>query len=107
MRRKTGINMFFRVHLDKHIPFEAGLGGGSGNAATAMFAFNALCETQAQSEELELWAADIGSDISFFFSSGTAYCTGKGESVQSLDPLKHTVVHIFKPAWVQLRSKHT
>jgi len=42
MRRKTGLNQYFRVHLDKKVPIQAGLGGGSGNAATSMFAFNAL-----------------------------------------------------------------
>lgn len=43
MRKKTGIKQHFKIHLDKRIPMQAGLGGGSGNAATAMFAFNALC----------------------------------------------------------------
>ncbi len=43
MRQKTGIKQHFKVHLNKLIPIQAGLGGGSGNAATAMFAFNKLC----------------------------------------------------------------
>lgn len=43
MRKKTGINQYFRVLLDKYVPMQAGLGGGSGNAATAMHAFNKLC----------------------------------------------------------------
>jgi 4-diphosphocytidyl-2-C-methyl-D-erythritol kinase len=42
MRRKTGIKQFFRIFLDKNVPMQAGLGGGSGNAATAMHAFNLL-----------------------------------------------------------------
>ncbi len=42
MRRRTGVSRFFRVHLTKVVPMQAGLGGGSGNAATAMFAFNEL-----------------------------------------------------------------
>jgi len=43
MRQKTGIRQHFEVHLDKLVPIQAGLGGGSGNAATAMHAFNYLC----------------------------------------------------------------
>jgi 4-diphosphocytidyl-2-C-methyl-D-erythritol kinase len=43
MRRKTGNEAFFKVYLDKYVPMQAGLGGGSGNAATAMYAFNSLC----------------------------------------------------------------
>ena len=43
MREKTGINQYFKVHLNKNVPIQAGLGGGSANAATAMHAFNVLC----------------------------------------------------------------
>lgn len=101
MRKKTNINQYFKVFLDKHVPMQAGLGGGSGNAATAMHAFNVLCDYPATLENLLDWSGDIGSDISFFFSTGTAYCTGRGEIVQSLNPLpdhNDVVVHVFKPA---------
>ena len=43
MRTKTGKQQYFKVFLDKRVPMQAGLGGGSGNAATAMHAFNTLC----------------------------------------------------------------
>lgn len=43
MRTKTGKQQYFKVFLDKKVPMQAGLGGGSGNAATAMHAFNTLC----------------------------------------------------------------
>jgi 4-diphosphocytidyl-2-C-methyl-D-erythritol kinase len=42
-RRKTGIEQYFWVELEKKVPHGAGLGGGSGNAATAMWAANVLC----------------------------------------------------------------
>lgn len=101
MRIKTGINQYFKVKLDKNIPMQAGLGGGSGNAATAMFAFNKLTSFPASQRDLKEWSADIGSDITFFFSSGTAYCTGRGEIVETLPSLPEThkaTVHVFKPA---------
>ena len=100
MRNKTKVNQYFQVHLNKVVPIQAGLGGGSGNAATAMYAFNKLCGYPCSLNDLRLWSGDIGSDITFFFTSGTAYCTGRGEIVDSKNKLPQadeTVVHIFKP----------
>ena len=100
MRTKTNIKQYFKVYLDKQVPIQAGLGGGSGNAATAMHAFNVLCGYPGSLDDMKLWSGDIGSDITFFFSSGTAYCTGRGEIVTPLKPLPHwqkTKVHVFKP----------
>lgn len=55
----------------------AGLGGGSGNAATTLWAANELASRPASESELLEWAGEIGSDISVFFSKGAAYCTGR------------------------------
>lgn len=63
--------------LHKRVPHGAGLGGGSANAATALWAANELCGRPATTEELLAWSGDIGSDISVFFSQGAAYCTGR------------------------------
>lgn len=65
--------------MSKQVPPEAGLGGGSANAATALFAANELAGRPASSEDLQLWSGEVGSDITFFLSSGTCYCTGRGE----------------------------
>ena len=73
MRKRTGIRAYFDIYLQKNVPIQAGLGGGSGNAATAMFGFNALTGCKADNEELKVWSAEIGSDITFFFSSGIPY----------------------------------
>ena len=53
--------------------------------------------------DLRHWSGDIGSDITFFFTSGTAYCTGRGEIVDSKSKLPHaddTIVHVFKPRFL-------
>lgn len=55
----------------------AGLGGGSGNAATTLWAANELNDRPASNADLLEWAGEIGSDISVFFSNGAAYCTGR------------------------------
>ena len=61
-RRKTGSTQHFWVELVKNVPHGAGLGGGSGNAATAMWAANELCGRPASEAELLEWSGDIGSD---------------------------------------------
>ncbi|GAB4821619.1 hypothetical protein N2152v2_008665 [Parachlorella kessleri] len=85
-RRKTGASDFYRIDLEKVVPHGAGLGGGSGNAATTLWAANELAGRPASEEQLLEWGGEIGSDISVFFSRGAAYCTGRGEIVEDVDP---------------------
>mmetsp|Transcript_12363 Transcript_12363/g.18120 ORF Transcript_12363/g.18120 Transcript_12363/m.18120 type:complete len:345 (-) Transcript_12363:132-1166(-) len=87
MRDKTGhSDTYFSANLIKECPAQAGLGGGSANAATAMFGANELMGNPASLEEMVEWSADLGSDITFFLSRGTAYCTGRGEIMTPIDP---------------------
>ncbi|XP_024543978.1 4-diphosphocytidyl-2-C-methyl-D-erythritol kinase, chloroplastic/chromoplastic [Selaginella moellendorffii] len=83
-RKKTGSDTYFWVHLDKRVPSGAGLGGGSGNAATALWAANQINGNLASEADLQEWSAEIGSDIPFFFSHGAAFCTGRGEIVRDI-----------------------
>jgi len=96
-RRKTGISTPVTIHLDKQIPHQAGLGGGSGNAATTLWAMNQLCKSQISDQTLAEWAGEIGSDISLFLTNGTAYGTGRGEQLRSLPPLPPKKLTIVKP----------
>ncbi|HEX2582880.1 MAG TPA: 4-(cytidine 5'-diphospho)-2-C-methyl-D-erythritol kinase [Chlamydiales bacterium] len=70
------------IHLEKKIPMQAGLGGGSSNAATTLWALNEQNGRPATEWQLLELAAKLGSDVPFFFSSGTAYCTGRGEKLE-------------------------
>ncbi|KAF3454076.1 hypothetical protein FNV43_RR04523 [Rhamnella rubrinervis] len=85
-RKKTCTDKFFWIHLDKKVPTGAGLGGGSSNAATALWAANQFNNCIATEKELKEWSSEIGSDVPFFFSQGAAYCTGRGEVVQNIAP---------------------
>eukprot|EP00933_Yihiella_yeosuensis_P070537 TRINITY_DN78656_c0_g1_i1.p1 TRINITY_DN78656_c0_g1~~TRINITY_DN78656_c0_g1_i1.p1 ORF type:complete len:449 (-),score=76.07 TRINITY_DN78656_c0_g1_i1:96-1367(-) len=103
-REKSGVNRFFRIDLEKQIPAQAGMGGGSSNAAAAFFGANELCGRPASEEELLQWGDDpvIGSDATFFLSQGTAYCTGRGEIVTPVDPLPIKPglgIYLVKPAY--------
>jgi 4-diphosphocytidyl-2-C-methyl-D-erythritol kinase len=75
-----------RVHLVKRIPMAAGLGGGSGNAATTLLGLNELFGRPLAASELHTLAAALGSDVPFFLQAKPALATGRGEHVQSLDP---------------------
>jgi 4-diphosphocytidyl-2-C-methyl-D-erythritol kinase len=75
-----------RIHLEKRIPQAAGLGGGSGNAATTLLGLNELFDQPLGSAQLQALAAALGSDIPFFLQSKPALATGRGEKVSSFDP---------------------
>lgn len=96
-RKKTGLKFPVKIHLDKKIPAQAGLGGGSSNAATTLFALKTLSGLSISDQELAVWSSEIGSDIPFFFSNGSAYCEGRGERVRSVD-LHPASFFICKPA---------
>ena len=74
-----------RIHLQKNIPFAAGLGGGSGNAAMTLLALNELFDQPLAAAKLGELAAALGSDIPFFLQTRPALATGRGEIIQPLE----------------------
>lgn len=86
-RQRTGTKDYYRCAVDKRTPLEGGMGGGSSNCATALWAANKLSGSPATDGELMEWGGELGSDVSFFLSYGTAYCTGRGEIIQNMPPL--------------------
>lgn len=98
VRAKTGVKFGVSVHLEKKIPQEAGLGGGSSNAATTLWALNQLLGLNASTNTLMAWGVELGSDVSFFLSQGTAYCKGRGEVLQERNPLQEALpLTVVKP----------
>jgi len=74
-----------KIYLDKKIPLAAGLGGGSGNAATALLALNELFGHPLALEKISEIAASLGSDIPFFLQDKPALGTGRGEQIRPLE----------------------
>jgi len=74
-----------KIHLEKKIPLAAGLGGGSGNAATTLLALNELFNQPLSLAKLDELAAGLGSDIPFFLYGKPALATGRGEKVEPLE----------------------
>ena len=86
-REATGLRTGCDIHLAKAIPMEAGLAGGSSNAATMLLALNHLADTPLEKHQLHQLAATLGSDINFFVEDcEAAVCTGRGEQVVSFSP---------------------
>jgi 4-diphosphocytidyl-2-C-methyl-D-erythritol kinase len=82
----AGIKDGVRVDLEKNLPLAAGLGGGSGNAATTLLGLNALFDGPLAPDRLEALAASLGSDVAFFLQDKPALATGRGERIEPLDP---------------------
>lgn len=73
-----------RIHLRKRIPMEAGLGGGSANAAITLLGLNQLTGNPLASGRLQHLAAGLGSDVPFFLQPNPALAAGRGESIVPL-----------------------
>ncbi|MGH2791837.1 MAG: 4-(cytidine 5'-diphospho)-2-C-methyl-D-erythritol kinase [Actinomycetota bacterium] len=72
------------IEIVKRIPIGAGLGGGSGNAAGALAALNDLWDVGLDSHELAELAGEMGADVPYCMTGGTALATGRGERVTQL-----------------------
>jgi 4-diphosphocytidyl-2-C-methyl-D-erythritol kinase len=76
-----------RIVLQKAIPVQAGLAGGSSDAAATLAALDRLWDLGLSPERLDALAGQIGSDVAFFFHAPAAVCRGRGEQVESV-PLR-------------------
>ena len=85
------------IKLEKHLPKEAGLGGGSSDAAAALIGVNRLYELGLSAEELAAKALRLGADVPFFLRGGTCLCEGIGERLTPLTPLGIQNILIVKP----------
>ncbi|MBT3514040.1 MAG: 4-(cytidine 5'-diphospho)-2-C-methyl-D-erythritol kinase [Nitrospina sp.] len=84
------------IRLKKKIPFGAGLGGGSGNAAGVLMGLNRLWSLNIARENLFTLAAELGSDVPFFLTSPCALGMGRGEQLKVLKPCpKFQVLLVF------------
>ena len=98
----AGIPAGVEIHLEKHVPMAAGLGGGSGNAAHTLRGLNELFGFPLSQEELDGLAAGLGSDINFFLQDGPALAGGRGEKVEPLEVfpgLKGCGLFLFHPGF--------
>lgn len=88
----VGVNIGFGIEVEKNIPVGAGLGGGSGNGAGVLLALTDFLKKEGFLSEEERRkvlseAYKVGSDISFFLSSGGCVVQGRGEKVMKVEGL--------------------
>jgi len=87
-----------KLHLHKIIPFGAGLGGGSADAAFTLKMLNTHLNLKISSEELQKYAAQIGADCPFFIENKPVFATGTGDRFQPVNlDLSEYEVLIVKP----------
>ena len=86
------------VRIEKNIPAQGGLGGGSSNAAAVLVGAGKLWGLADDDPAIELCAQELGSDVAFFLHGGCSCYEGTGEIfVRSLAP-SHRAVALVKPA---------
>ena len=85
------------IHLDKKIPVAAGLAGGSSDAAATLRGLNRLWNLNISEHELCELGAELGSDVPFCVTGGTALATGRGERLQPISIPPQCWVVLAKP----------
>ncbi len=103
-----------KMHLHKHIPMGAGLGGGSADGAFTLLLLNEKFRLNLSQEQLINYAAILGSDCPFFILNKPAFATGRGEILESINldlshytfVLVHPEIHVnTKWAFEQIQPK--
>jgi len=96
---RAGIAAGCCIEIKKTIPVCAGLGGGSSDAAAVLRALNSRFGAGFSRAELEEMGKELGSDVPFCVSGGTALAEGKGERLTPLPPLPDCRIVVCKPAF--------
>ncbi|MFD1773635.1 MULTISPECIES: 4-(cytidine 5'-diphospho)-2-C-methyl-D-erythritol kinase [Paenibacillus] len=97
LKERCGVERGVHIHLDKKIPVAAGLAGGSSDAAAALRGLNRLWRLGLSSEELQELGAELGSDVPFCVTGGTALATGRGEKLTPIASMPQCWVVLAKP----------
>ena len=97
LRKACGFKENFLIHIHKEIPFAAGLGGGSSNAAAVLIALNKMLKLNLSDEQLCDIGLTIGADVPFFIHNIPSRVGGIGEKNEPIKLLKPFYVLIVKP----------
>ena len=94
LQAATGCEQGVQIGLDKRLPAEAGLGGGSSDAATCLIALNRLWGLGLKRAELAAIGLQLGADVPFFVGGHNAWVEGVGEQITpiSLPPARFLIV---------------
>lgn len=87
LQQATQCPLGVHIGVQKNIPSQAGMGGGSSDAASTLLALNRLWNLQLALPELARLGLALGADVPFFLSGGHAWVEGIGEHITPLGPL--------------------
>ncbi len=105
LEREAGFTLpGVRISLYKNIPEAAGLAGGSSDAAAALRGLNKLWKLQFDSQTLLRLGAELGSDVPFCLTGGTALARGRGEQLEPLPLLPYFWVVLALPPGVRIAT---
>jgi 4-diphosphocytidyl-2-C-methyl-D-erythritol kinase len=96
-RRRGEIPKDVVVRLKKNVPLEAGLGGGSADAAVTLLGLTRLWGLDVDLPTLSRLASRLGADVPFFLVGGTALGLGRGDDIYPLVDLPPTYVVVVRP----------
>lgn len=85
LQTATGCKLGAHIGLEKRIPMEAGMGGGSSDAASCLLALNRLWDLKLPLQQLMEIGLSLGADVPFFLGGRNAWVEGIGEQLQALD----------------------
>lgn len=97
MRKTYQLNTGFKIHVNKKIPMEAGLAGGSSDAAAVMKAINQLCKCNQSDESLAALGKQIGADVPFCVIAKPSIVGGIGELITPFELTQHPYILLVKP----------
>ncbi len=97
LQEVAGSDRGVEIFLEKRIPPGSGLGGGSADAAAVLVVLNRWWGLNLPLPALAEIAADVGSDVPFCLTGGTALVRGRGERVSPLPPLPAARILLAKP----------
>jgi 4-diphosphocytidyl-2-C-methyl-D-erythritol kinase len=97
LQAAAGVTRGVAIRLEKNIPMEAGLGGGSSDAGAALLALRRLWQAEIADDALLAIAASLGADVPFFLYGGTALGTGRGDVIEPLPDVEVPVLLLVNP----------
>lgn len=97
LQKKYKFNDLFTIFVHKNIPIQAGLGGGSSNAAFTVKGINQILKLGASNDELRKICEKLGGDVPFFVDCKPSRCKGIGEQCSPIEVKNDYYVLIVKP----------
>ena len=92
------------IYIEKNIPVEAGLAGGSTDGAGVLYGLNKILNKPMSDEKIFEIASKLGSDLNFCLKGGTQLCQGKGDNMTQM-PFYDFKLSLVKPKNLKISTK--